>query len=585
MNNLNEILSRIDCLIRYEKSKTLLEQSKNQATNAQRFVFPKNSSNLRIPTEQESEIYAYETQARKQGKSEKEIQKGVEEIKKKYTPAEIAKSKDKNASRNTMSNLPDLSRKNIELENAQKKYQEILDKVRKRKSIRYNLDVPEGFSPFNFDDYVDELGPYQDIITKIENKYRGEGFQGQGTRVYTEKMPFEVRKSYDEAKNNLKKKREEIRPKYYNKKFPKGITQEDLEFFDTQKTNLKNELNKLEKKYTKIGYPSSSNPSSDEPYEYFDDKSMSPQDRARYDSLKKDFSEMDVKFGYDARSGFDEFMDSNWGLVAQVAVNTLLLIGGGLSGGASWALLADTLFNTGIGLYQLNREQQSEAVMSFVFAALPYMKNLWNIAGKPAKAVTDSIAKKLAGVSLETADEVNAAMSLLTPEELKAWKKIAYLPESQITPELQELIKSRKEAISKITTKGQRAAIKGKEIILGTATDLGIAVAASSAFDKLKEVLKKYGIPVKTEEDLNDLKTWFNKEATPNDLQRILLMSDSFLSNNPTEVESMKKVGFKIKDYNKKIYDYSINQKEVEKGKKDKTIYQKRVDSLKKYLE
>jgi GTP cyclohydrolase II len=62
-------------------------------------------------------------------------------------------------------------------------------------------------------------------------------------------------------------------------------------------------------------------------------------------------------------------------------------------------------------------------------------------------------------------------------------------------------------------------------------------------------------------------------------------MSDSFLSNNPTEVESMKKVGFKIKDYNKKIYDYSINQKEVEKGKKDKTIYQKRVDSLKKYLE
>jgi hypothetical protein len=82
-------------------------------------------------------------------------------------------------------------------------------------------DVLLSISEFNFDDYVDELGPYQDIITKIENKYRGEGFQGQGTRVYTEKMPFEVRKSYDEAKNNLKKKREEIRPKYYNKKFPK----------------------------------------------------------------------------------------------------------------------------------------------------------------------------------------------------------------------------------------------------------------------------------------------------------------------------------------------------------------------------
>ena len=143
------------------------------------------------------------------------------------------------------------------------------------------------------------------------------------------------------------------------------------------KEELKKEFDALKQKYTGTVYPSSE--SYQDPYDELIEERMTLTDKKRFDELKKLLKDLHVKYGYDERTSFDKLMDTKWGIIAQIAVNTLFVILGEFTGGATWGMLMDGLFNTGIGLYQWSRDQQEEAVMSFVFAGLPFMKNLWKI--------------------------------------------------------------------------------------------------------------------------------------------------------------------------------------------------------------
>lgn len=523
-DNQVQILDKIRMFISYDPKKTLSEQNS---------IKPKPSNQekkYRLPTEQEWNTYANRIPKEKKNKYSTE--------------------------KEWWSSLDVWNKDDEEFAKTQKKYSEILNKVKNRKSLRYNLNVPEGFSPFEFDDYVDETREIRNTIKKIESKYMGEGFQGEGLVFRPEKMALNLQDASEHAK--AKKKLLEIKNKYYNKKFPKGITQEDLKFFEETRKNLKTEINDI-LKYASKG-PNFSDPRQTRPGFFLRGTTsagqewMSSEMKKRYNLLKSELENLDRKFGYDGRSGFDKFMDSNWGLVAQVAGNVLLTMLGSVTGGVTWAMVADVLFNVSLGLYQVGRQQQSAAVMSFVFAALPYMRNLYIIAGAPSREICESIAKKVASISLDSADEINAMLKTMTKEEARAWKSIAYLPPSKITPEIENLLKSQKDVLKKITTPSQRFVKGAYKFGKMTAQDLGIAIVAAKAFDKLMEVLKKYGIEVKTEEDLMRLKTWMNGEATQAELDLIYEKIDDFYKKNPTEVEVAKKEGFKIDKLKPKLF-------------------------------
>jgi len=551
--NPTQILDKIRLFISYDPKKTLSEQNS---------VKPKSSNQekkYRLPTEQEWNAYT---------------KRNPKEKKNKY-PTE----------QEWLSSLDVWNKDDENFSKSQKKFSEILDKVRNRKSIRYNFSVPEGFSPFEYDDYIDEISPIRNTITKIESKYMGEGSQGEGLIFHPEKIPLNSQDAIVLA--NAKKKLLEIKKKYYNKNFPKGITQEDLKFFEESRKNLKTEMNDI-LKYVSKG-PNFSDPRQTRPGFFIRGMAsngqewMSPEMKKRYIFLKSELENIDRKYGYDGRSGFDKFMDSNWGLVAQVAGNILLTILGSFTGGASWAIAADALFNITLGLYQVGREQQGAAVMSFVFAGLPYMRNLYAIAGSPSKAICESIAKKVASVSLESADEINAMLKTMSKEEIRVWKSIAYLPPSAITPEIETLLKSQKDILKKITTPTQRFGKGVYRFGKMTAQDLGIALGAAKAFDKLMEVLKEYGIEVKTEEDLMRLKTWMNEEATPQELDIILYKVADFYKKNPQEVESAKKEGFKIDKLKPKLFKPSKENLTI--LSKDSTLSKEKTNDFNSLLE
>lgn len=545
--NPTQILDKIRLFISYDPKKTLSEQNS---------VKPKPSNQekkYRIPTEQEWNTYA---------------NRNPKEKKNKY-PTE----------QEWVSSLDVWDKDDEESTKSQKKFNEILDKVKNRKSIRYNLNVPEGFSPFEYDDYIDEARPIRNTIKKIENKYTVEGV------FRPEKMALNLQDADEHGR--YKKKLLEIKNKYYNKNFPKGITQEDLKFFEETRKNLKTEMSNI-LKYASRG-PNFSDRHKTRPGFFLRGMTsngqewMNPEMKKRYNLLKSELANMNRKYGYDGRSAFDKFMDSNWGLVAQVAGNILLTMLGSMTGGVTWAMVADTLFNVSLGLYQISREQQGAAVMSFVFAGLPYMRNLYAIAGSPSKAICESIAKKVASVSLESADEINAMLKTMSKEEIRVWKSIAYLPPGAITPEIQTLLKSQKDILKKITTPTQRFGKGVYRFGKMTAQDLGIALGAAKAFDKLMEVLKEYGIEVKTEEDLMRLKTWMNGEATPQELDIILYKVADFYKKNPQEVVSAKKEGFKIDKLKPKLFKPSKENLSI--LSKDSTLSKEKTNDFNSLLE
>lgn len=480
---------------------------------------------------------------------------GVAEIDKKWDYSMSPQGQKETRSQWSMTGM---SEKDLE---DRKKFEEILNKVNNRKSLRYNLDVPEGFSPFTYDDFIDELRPYS---TKLQSAKIKATTYGQDTSFFNRNNPI-----YLNALAEYDKKRKQILSKYYNPKFPKGITQEDLEYFNKTKAEYKNLISELEKKYQfKVYIPSGAWDAMEETYEFDYDK-MSDEDKKKYDQAKAELINLDTKFGYDGRTAFDKFMDSNWGLVAQMVVNTAIIalasIAAPATGGFSWGLAADALFNVSIGLYQVSRQQQGEAVMSFVFAILPYCRNLYRIAKAPTKEVCESIARKVAGINLDNADEINAMLRTMTEEESSAFKSIAFLPPSAITPEVEAAIKARQAVLEKTTTRGQRFVKGVYQFGKEAATDLGIAYVASKAFNSLMGALQSFGIPVKTEEDLQKLKTYLNDEATPQDLQLIEEYVYEFYKNNPQEVEQAKREGFKIEKQGPKILKYS--KENLEKAK------------------
>ena len=221
--------------------------------------------------------------------------------------------------------------------------------------------------------------------------------------------------------------------------------------------------------------------------------------------------------------------------------------------------------------------------MSFVFAGLPFMKNLWRIAGKPSKELTDSIAKLLVGKSLKTADEVNALMRVMTPEQLKVWEKIAYLPQSEITPELQALIKSREDAIKLIKTSKERF-IKGAiNVSKEMGKDLVTATAIAHSFEKIKSILKIAGYDVKTQEELDQIKAWLNKHPTELEQARIQFYLLQFLQENPSELNKIKKSGLDFNSLGNKTLKFAV-RKDYEQQVKSGKVSTEMPDSLKQYL-
>lgn len=319
------------------------------------------------------------------------------------------------------------------------KYLEMADS---RKSVPGGKNVPEGFSPFDYDEFLTKLLELTKECPDLKKQYN---------TFLSEQVAAPI--NYDEIKfSDCEKKYEDLLNKYYNQKFPKGITEFDYSIWQRDKSIAKTKLTNFI-----LNNPNYFANGKNVPWIQLEgvDKenfkklinsklTISPKlvgkDLITYDALeltpeiKKDLDKLisqvdsiDATYGYDYRNSFDKFMDSGWGILAQVGASVALAIAGSFTGGATWAVAAEILLNISIGIYQQSRGNTLDALLSFVFAGMSSLHKLYSKVFTAMKGIVRNedefvklglnISSKMTNVTLNSVQEINAFMKTLTKKE------------------------------------------------------------------------------------------------------------------------------------------------------------------------
>jgi len=305
-------------------------------------------------------------------------------------------------------------------------------------SIPGGYRVLQGISPFEYDEFLNKvktlsnesgckssIGDVYNKLTKGDETLLGDYINEQsviGAPNYGTITSTDDEKTRWACQNKLK----EIFNQYSNRKFPKGITKDDLKDFNSQKETINKEIlawQNSHKKSHKAKYWTDEfgvrEKIQDEGY-YFDEKLLSASEKKEYEELKKKIENLEQYYGYDGRSEFDKFMDSGWGQLAQFGAIAALVIAGFFTEGATWIVAADLLLNLSIGAYYAGRGNTREALMYFIFAGMGQLHSLYNMINNGLKTVgyrgiqlttvSKSIASKMAGLTFDSPQALNSFM-------------------------------------------------------------------------------------------------------------------------------------------------------------------------------
>jgi hypothetical protein len=289
-------------------------------------------------------------------------------------------------------------------------------------------EVPEGFSPLDYDEYITKRNVLLSQKKKSVNRLRQE---------IIDKQLVDLDKEY---KNN---------------DYPKGISKQEKKELDSwlkaiddyygpqiKSCNQKNKVDFYKsyltatKDNTRVAnnFPFGTGPCDDLKYQYRTKR----RDMMSY-------------YGYhrDTRNDFDKWWDQ-YGIWVQVGGTLLLtILVPAVGGTAATALLADAGLNVAIAGYEASRGKYADAGVSLLIAALPFYGPQF---GVPTK-IAESLSLKLASAEIKTSADLAKFMLTLGEDESK-WLK--YLLEQK--PELLE--KMGKEVCERALTKMESNGVK-----------------------------------------------------------------------------------------------------------------------------
>ena len=229
---------------------------------------------------------------------------------------------------------------------------------------------------------------------------------------------------------------------------------------------------------------------------------------ANYDEVNEQLNQLMVKrnqeyellrltWGYDywkpsvLGKAFDEWWDK-WGTLVQIVGNiALVAASGGIAGlfrgvaaGAIRALaptVADVTFNALVGAYQVNRGQDSEALISFICAFLPVAKYGFNI-GKVSQESATKLAIKIrnGGDILNSKESLSNFIVLLNEEERYIFRNLMSLPKEEIQKGFDMILKDIKDVAAKEGLKITKTSFKtwGKPFLKELGLEFGVPAVA-----------------------------------------------------------------------------------------------------------
>ena len=438
---------------------------------------------------------------------------------------------------------------------SQKKQLQAIQNYDKGLSIPGGKKVPEGYSPFDYDEFLQKLNKLTQTCPNLKRTYDKLNEQSVvGAPNYGDTRssfnPNDEEKKFFACNSEYKK----LQSEYYNEKFPKGVTKEDLVDFNREKKGIDGEILSFEKSHMVM--------SNREPYNmYFSESSLSPSDKQKYQKLLNKKEQTYANYGYDQRGSFDKFMDSGWGQLAQFGAIAILAIAGFFTEGATWAVAADLLLNVGLGAYYVSRGNTREGLIWFCFAAMGQLHGLYNyllptigrtFSLQTLKSVSKSIASKLAGVSLDSQVALNSFMyGVLTKNErivfrgmLDTLKKNPKVVEKALEDFAKEIAKGRNVYRDISFFDAMKLKPAAGKFIRNTFIDLAITIPKTQeAYDHIKSEFKKKGVDI----------TWGEKD------NKIL----EYIAENKTEseIKNLYKVQTAIANsLNKKELEYYVNE-------------------------
>jgi hypothetical protein len=446
---------------------------------------------------------------------------------------------------------------NYDYSESQKKQIQSIKDYNNGLSIPGGKKVPEGYSPFDYDEFLQKLNKLTQTCPNLKRTYDKLNEQSViGAPNYGDTRnslnPNDEEKKVFACNAEYKK----LQSEYYNEKFPKGVTKEDLVDFNIEKKGIEGEILSFKKSHMVM--------SNREPYDmYFSESSLSPSDKQKYQELLNKKEQTYANYGYDQRGSFDKFMDSGWGQIAQFGAIAVLAIAGFVTEGATWATAADLLLNMGLGSYYVARGNTREGLIWFCFAGMSQLHGLYNylssnisigraLAGETLESVSKSIATKLAGVSLDSQVALNSFMyGVLTKNERKVFR--AMLDTLKKNP---KVVEQSLEDFAKEIAKGRNVyrdisflnAMKLKpaagKFIKNTFIDLAVTIPlVQNGYDELKLIFKSKGVDI----------TWGEKD------NKIL----EYIAENKTEseIKNLYKVQTAIANsLDKKELEYYVNE-------------------------
>ena len=500
---------------------------------------------------------------------------------------------------------------------SQKKQFQTIENYNKGLSIPGGKKVPEGYSPFDYDEFLQKLNKLTQTCPNLKRTYNKLNEQSViGAPNYGDTRssfnPNDEEKKVFACNSEYKK----LQSEYYNKKFPKGVTKDDLKDFNTDKTKINQEIlnwQNSHKKFHNVKYVSDEfgvRVKIQEEGYWFDEKLLTSSEKEEYKALKLKIEDLAQYYGYDGRSEIDKFMDSGWGQLAQFGSIAILAIAGFFTKGATWALAADLLLNVGLGAYYVSRGNTREGLIWFCFAAMGRLHGLYNyllptlgrtFSIQTLKSVSKSIASKLVGVSLNSQVAINSFMyGVLIRNErivfrgmLDTLKKNPKVVEKALEDFAKEIAKGRNVYRDISFLDAMKLKPAAGKFIRNVFIDLAVTIPlVQNGYDELKSIFKSKGVDItwgekdnkileyiaenKTESEIKNLYKVQTRIANSLDKKQLEYYSNEQKKLTDQEIKDMidkevKMSSLQTEEYIKKIKE-KIKNLDVERDKTKQTI-------------
>ena len=443
------------------------------------------------------------------------------------------------------------------------------------------IDVPKGFNPKTYSEYLSKRDGIQNQIDSIEDQNSINPFK-QKTIPQNGWDPERDRKIVV----NLKQQLVNLKNQYQNPNFSYGLDSKSQEQYDRMKKELddlylpkfkilQNKIKKEEDEYVKKHGVRKTPMAQDATRNVSLDVLKSKQKCEQYIEgtpqrtlceLQSDYDErrkkLDFSFGKDDwskdigmfGSDFDEWWDK-WGGLVQIGGNILFLaLGSGLvtvvRGGMAVAgeafavelassgtlkavspYVMDSIFNGTVGAYQVSRKQDTEALMSFVCALVPFISFGANV-GKVSVKTSKDLSLKIAKLDLDSQPKLIAFVETLSQEEKSLFRDVYNLPRQAIKEGLDRVIEDTKFKLAKIGYQIEKPAksLWWKNLAKSSVVEGGLPLSAGIA-NALFNVIKNKNITNFGIEELTFIQQSIKKNLESLPPEKALVVGDHVIEN------------------------------------------------------